>query len=128
MPHLNIRVLPETFSIHRSSPESRIPTNLLVEQLVWIARTNEELSIVCESRWPIEATETSAGWSCLQVIGPLEFSLIGILAGIAKVLADADISIFALSTFDTDYILVPTEQCENTVEALKQAGYGFPQR
>lgn len=71
----------------------------------------------------IESDRSNTGWACYKVEGPLEFSLVGILAGIARALADAGLPIFALSTFDTDYILVKREQVQAAWEALISAGY-----
>jgi hypothetical protein len=65
------------------------------------------------------------GWRAMRVVGTLDFSLTGILSGIATALADAKIGIFAVSTYDTDYILVKQENLDRAVEALKEAGYGF---
>ena len=65
------------------------------------------------------------GWSCLKIAGPLDFSLTGILADISTVLAEAEISIFAISTFDTDYILVKSEKLPYAKAALLASGYTF---
>jgi hypothetical protein len=73
----------------------------------------------------IGSNRSEPGWACFKVEGPLEFNLTGILAGIASVLADAKIPIFALSTFDTDYILVKRKQVGAAKEALLSAGYAL---
>ena len=70
-----------------------------------------------------ERSETE--WSCIKFIGPLDFSLTGIIAEISAVLAKAEISIFAISTFDTDYILVKSVELEAAKKVLQQAGYTF---
>lgn len=123
---LALRILPNTFSIHRLPPNSPIPEPVLNATLYCIARTNEELSIVCDSDLEIESSDVALGWRGLQVIGPLDFSLTGVLAGIAKALAAANISIFAFSTFNTDYLLVRIEQLQDAVNALQREGYKFP--
>jgi hypothetical protein len=75
----------------------------------------------------IESDKSDGGWVCFKVEGPLEFSLVGILAGISLALAEAGVSIFALSTFETDYILVKRNQVEVAKEALTSAGYQIRQ-
>jgi hypothetical protein len=73
----------------------------------------------------LDQERIETGWSCIQILGPLDFSLTGILADISSVLAKAEISIFAISTFDTDYILVKSEKLQAAKKALQQAEYRF---
>jgi len=75
-----------------------------------ISKSEEELSIVCSSSIQLNSEKCELGWFCIKIIGSLDFSLTGILAEISAVLAEAEISIFAISTFDTDYILVKSEK------------------
>jgi len=75
----------------------------------------------------LNSEKSETGWSRLKVPGPLDFSLTGILAEISAVLAEAEISIFAISTFDTDYILIKTEKLPLAIEALLASGYTFKQ-
>lgn len=84
-----------------------------------MTRTPTETSIVCEAP-PVEG---EPGWRALMVEGPLDFSLTGILAGIAAPLAAAGISIFAISTFDTDYVLVKEARIDEATTVLRAAGY-----
>lgn len=86
-------------------------------------RTPEEISIVCEEGHEPEGAEVQPGWRAFRVCGTLDFSLTGILASIANPLAHAEISIFAISTFDTDYILVKQTDLENACRALRSAGF-----
>lgn len=111
------------YTIHRLEPDAVLADGLLAETTCWIARTPEELSIVCPAALEIDGSQRSEGWSCLKVAGPLEHGLTGILAGIAATLADAEVPIFALSTYDTDYVLVRTEQLQVAATALQGAGY-----
>ncbi|AKB79131.1 hypothetical protein MSHOH_2648 [Methanosarcina horonobensis HB-1 = JCM 15518] len=94
-----------------------------------ITRTYEELSIVCqESNIPANVPaniRAERDWSCLKVEGLLDFGLTGILAGISRVLAENKVSIFAVSTYDTDYILVKERDLELSVRVLKDKGYEF---
>lgn len=88
-------------------------------------RVDAELSVVCETRFVVEGVEAEHGWRAFAVVGPLDFSLTGILARLSAVLADAEISIFAVSTYDTDVILVKADRLEAAVQALETAGYRF---
>ena len=122
---LNLSVLEDTFSVHRLSPTKEIPVQIFNSTFYSISKTEQELSIVCSSSIQVAADKSETGWSCLRVVGPLDFSLTGILADISAVLAQADLSIFAVSTFDTDYILVKKENLQAAVVALQEAQYNF---
>lgn len=100
-----------------------IPAIVLVQPFWSLTRTAEELSIVLPEEVDLPGAVVEGGWRALQVAGVLDFSLTGILAGISGVLAQANISMFALSTYNTDYILVRAEKLEAAVAALQQAGY-----
>jgi hypothetical protein len=88
-----------------------------------ITRTKDELSIVCEFGVAPPEVECVGPWSCLEVEGPLDFSLTGILASIVVPLAEAGISVFALSAYRTDYVLVPAEKLEAAERVLLTAGH-----
>jgi uncharacterized protein len=90
---------------------------------VSITRTDEELSIVCEESLVPSDVPQEAGWRRFKVEGPLDFSLVGILAAIAQPLATAAVSIFAISTHNTDYVLVKDAQIETALQALRNAGH-----
>jgi len=93
--------------------------------LYFIGSTDEELSLVCETdRVPANTTAREDGWRAMRIVGTLDFSLTGILSKIATVLADAEVGIFAVSTYNTDYILVKEEALARAIEALNRAGYG----
>ena len=90
----------------------------------FVAKTDEEISIVCETeKTPAYTTERDDGWKAFRIQGVLDFSLIGILSKISGILAENKIGIFAVSTFNTDYILVKKENFERTSNALSEAGY-----
>ena len=120
---LTLTLLEQTFTLHRLEPDAEIPAPALHSPFFAIMRTDDETSLVLPESVEIESDQSDTGWACFKVEGPLEFNLVGILAGIANVLAEAQISIFALSTFDTDYILVKREQAQAAKEALRAAGY-----
>ena len=118
-----LKVLDGEFTIYRFPPAAAIPAGVFDSAIFWIARTDEELSVVCDSRAALSGGDKNPGWACVKVRGPIDFSQTGILAGISAVLAAAEISIFAVSTYNTDYILVPAVQLEKAAAALAARGY-----
>ena len=88
-----------------------------------ITRTLEELSIVCPESAVPEATRCEKGWACLQLAGPFDFALTGILEAFLRPLAEARVPIFALSTFDTDWVLIPAAREADALRALAAAGH-----
>ncbi len=93
-------------------------------EFYFIGKTDEELSLVVPTdAVPAETTERDDGWRAFRIQGVLDFSLIGILSKISGLLADAGIGIFAVSTFNTDYILVKKENFEKALGVLADAGY-----
>ena len=115
--------------LDRAMTVCKVPTMeeaLTDGNFLFIGRTDRELSVVCETAHVPKATlERDDGWLGFRIEGQLDFSLIGVLARISKVLAEASIGIFVVSTFDTDYILVKAANFERAVEALTDAGYSF---
>ena len=96
----------------------------LMQPFCFTGTTDEENSLVCpEALVPDNTTDRDDGWKGFRIIGQLDFSLIGILAGISKVLASNGIGIFAISTYNTDYILTKEENFEKSLKVLKDAGY-----
>jgi hypothetical protein len=120
-----LSVLENEYVVYQLYPSADIPEAVYKSRFYSITKTNDEISIVCEADIPIRSIKANPGWSCLQILGPLDFSLTGILAGISKVLADDDLSLLAISTFDTDYFLVKRRQLSKAISALKKAGYTF---
>lgn len=120
---LTLKLLDECFTIHSLSKNSDIPTQVFSAPIYFIAKTFDEVSIVLPQNIPIESDEAEPDWQALEVVGPLDFTLTGILSSIATVLANEKISIFAISTFDTDYVLVKKETLTAAVAALKSNDY-----
>jgi len=101
-----------------------VPSEIFECDFYFIGKTDEELSLVCPSKAvPEEAEDREDGWKAFRICGILDFSLTGILSGISSVLAEHEIGIFALSTFNTDYILVKSENFIRAASALEKAGY-----
>ena len=85
--------------------------------------TAEEVSLVCDETAVPKGLKVERGWRALKVSGVLDFALVGVLAALTQVLAEAQISVFAISTFDTDYLLVKHDRLDATVAALRKDGY-----
>ena len=125
LPKLVLSVLLDTFTIHKLSPDASIPEEILKSNYYSVSKTENELSLLCSELIEVQSLQNSKGWKCIKVKGPLDFNLTGILAGISDILAKENISIFAISTFDTDYILVRTQDLSSARTTLRQAGYKF---
>ena len=108
----------------RLPPDSPAPSlDVANGDIVCVARTTHELSVVCpEDRAPAGA-RIEAPWTALQVVGPLDLSLVGVLADLTTTLADAGVSIFAISTFDTDYVLVRDADAAPAIAARSASGH-----
>jgi uncharacterized protein len=120
---LSLTVLADRLAVCRLPPDASVPTPPVSGGLWSATRTAAELSLVLpEEEAPPEA-RTERGWRALQVAGPLDFGLTGILASLAAPLAEVDVSIFAISTYDTDYLLVRDGDLERAKEALRGAGH-----
>lgn len=90
----------------------------------FIGKTDEEKSLVCiTNEVPANVIQRDDGWKAFRIQGVLDFSLIGILAKIATILADNGISIFAVSTYNTDYVLIKKENYQKGLDVLQEAGY-----
>lgn len=101
-----------------------IAASILEDEFCFIGKTDEELSLVCISdHVPEDALEAEDGWKAFRIQGILDFSLIGILSPITQILAEHEIGIFAVSTFNTDYILVKSENYERALCILAEKGY-----
>lgn len=117
-------LLPEKYAICRLPGGAELPNWIGAEgSLTAMVRTKDEVSIVCVEDSIPSTAMSAGGWRAFKVKGPLDFSLVGILSSISSPLADAGVSIFALSTFDTDYFLVREAQLHLAIETLSQAGF-----
>jgi hypothetical protein len=120
---LTLSVLPDTFAICRFDPAAPIPSWVTQREFVSITRTRDELSIVCAQHAVPDGIRCERDWRALKVEGKLDFALTGILASLAAPLADAGISILAISTFDTDYLLVKEMHLSRAIQVLSAAGH-----
>lgn len=129
MKRLIVDVRPGEYTVTRNHPRAGIPAGLLelTDCLVSVTRTPDELSIIAPSSYKIAGEvpyySVETGWRLLTVRGPLEFTLTGIMAALAGELAAAGVSLFALSTYDTDHLLVKHTDLGRAVLALRAAGH-----
>lgn len=120
---LRLDLLDGRMSVCRLDPSSEVPPWATQATLFSVTRTRDELSVVCpEENVPV-GVKHEGGWRVLRLEGPFEFSAVGVLASVATPLTGAGVSIFALSTYDTDYVLVKEEGLEHAVSALRRTGH-----
>ncbi len=117
---LKLSILPETLAICRLGRDAPFPAWALAGGFVSLTRTAEELSVVCLQANVPEGVQQDGGWRCLKVEGPLDLSLTGVLASLAMPLAHEGIGVFAISTYDTDYVLVKREDLEKAAKVLRE--------
>lgn len=118
---MRLKIINETFSVCKVEDYSGVD---LSADFVFTGSTDEERSLVCPTRLvPANAIERNDGWRAFRIEGVLDFSLIGILAKISTCLAENGIGIFAISTFNTDYILTKAEYFEKAIKTLEANGY-----
>ncbi len=121
--NMSLTILSDTFAICRLSPAEDVPEWAMIGEFVSITHTADELSIVCAEDNVPPDVKADRGWRVLKVEGPLDLALTGVLASLANPLADAKINIFAVSTFDTDYVLVKEYNLTRAREVLIRAGH-----
>jgi uncharacterized protein len=120
---MRLALLDGELGIARLGPDDPVPAWGGQGPVCSTTRTGQELSVLCAAGAIPEGVRAERGWRCLRVAGRLDFSLTGVLASIAGPLAAAGVSIFALSTYDTDYVLVAARSLDVAVEALRRAGH-----
>jgi uncharacterized protein len=123
MAALRFSVLPGTFAVVRLPPDAEVPEAALVPPFHSVTRTPEEISLVCPDHAVPEGARAEGGWAVLVLAGPFPFDLVGILSSVLVPLAAAGVGIFAMSTFDTDYVLVKRESLGAAIAALTAAGH-----
>jgi len=122
---MDLHVLTEDLVVCRLPPTAAWPLPTTATGFWSVTRTDHELSVVC----PAAAAPSAPGitaepdWRALEVAGPLEFSMVGVMAALTAPLAEAGISVFVISTFDTDYILVKKSALAHAIDVLQSAGH-----
>ena len=122
-PTVSVEVIAGEFAVCRLPGDAPAPSVPARAELYALTRTRDELSIVCAVGEAPAGATVEAGWRALRVLGPLDFALTGILAALATPLAAAGLSIFAVSTYDTDYLLVRDDALDAAVQTLRGAGH-----
>ena len=118
---MDLRVIDKAFTVCKVKDYSTVD---LTGEFVFIAKTDDEKSLVCETTLtPSDIVTREDGWRAFRIEGMLDFSLIGILSQISSLLADAGIGIFAISTFNTDYILTKKDCFDQALQLLENHGY-----
>ncbi len=118
-----LSLLSATFAICRLEKGASLPPWIQTEPFFSLTGTPDELSLVCPVE-PIPAeVQADRGWRCFKLHGPFPFSLVGILNSVTIPLAEANIGIFAVSTYDTDYVLVKEEHVQQAIATLSAAGH-----
>ncbi|HEV2093281.1 MAG TPA: ACT domain-containing protein [Rubrobacter sp.] len=120
---LRLSLLAVHVSVCRLDTESKIPDWAVESGFFSVTRTTEELSVVCPEGSVPEDVRCEGGWRVLKLEGPFGFSEVGVLVSVAGPLAGAGVSVFAVSTYDTDYVLVKEEQLRPAVAALRGRGH-----
>jgi hypothetical protein len=119
---LRLSILPGTLAVARLASDAELP-QWVRGNFVTISRTLDELSIVCDDEAVPNDVHAERGWAVFKLHGPIPFQMIGIAAALVTPLAEAQISVFLISTFDTDYLLVKRERLSEAADVLRRAGH-----
>lgn len=120
---LKLKLIQESYAVCRLDVKEELPSWCNWDSFISITKTDDELSIVCEEKDIPNDILCEKGWRILKILGPLDFSLIGILSEISSLLAVNKISIFAISTYDTDYILVKNNLIKKAITVLSEGNF-----
>jgi hypothetical protein len=121
---MQLSIIKGTYTIHRlaaNAPLPAIPSNGFFN----IVKTDEELSVVCLDSISIDSEKSETGWALIKLQGPFEFSMTGVIAKTSAILAEEKISVFVISTFDTDYVMVKSDTLNRTKKVLSEKRYTF---
>ncbi len=125
---LELTLLAQRFAISRLAADAPLPAWATEGSFFSVTRTRDGLSIVCESdRVPV-GVQSQPNWRAFQVYGPFALAEIGVLSALASPLSEARLSLFVISTFDTDYLLVASETLSAAIDALERAGHKIQRR
>lgn len=122
---MELKILDNKLKVVKLKPNETVPEIVYKQEFYSITKTDEELSIVVNEDVNILSDVVEYNWKAIKIVGTLDFSLIGILSKISNILAQAEISIYALSTYNTDYILVKDDKLEKAIKVLEQNKYKF---
>lgn len=116
--NLTLSLMPDSYAVCRLAPDAKVPEWAYQGGFYSISKTSDELSIVVDQRYAPAGIKKAENWKGFKIEGPLDFSITGILAALSKTLADNQIPLFCVSTFDTDYILVESKYYEKAKRVL----------
>jgi hypothetical protein len=122
---LKLQVLPVRLAVCRLGPDEQLPSWAAAGPFASITRTADELSIVCLQEAAPEGVRCERDWRGLRIVGTIPFAMVGVLHSLTAPLAEAGVTVFVLSTFDTDYLLVKEKDLEATLTAFQQAGHSI---
>lgn len=118
---MTLKVLPFDLTVCKTADTAALD---LRKDFFFIAKTDEEISLVCRTAdTPVHTTAREDGWRVFRIEGTLDFSLVGILANLSGILAENGIGLFAVSTYNTDYILVKRENLDRATAVLSEKGF-----
>lgn len=120
---LTLAIHPQIYTIHSFNSHISIPNIVFEQPTYFIGKTPDELSVVVPEHLMLNSIEKEENWRCIEILGPLDFSMTGILSKISTLLAAVNISIFAISTFDTDYILIKKDKLPSAIATLNNHNY-----
>ena len=113
-----LELLKNEYSVYKFDPEYIVKRDNKTEEFISVTKTKDELSIVAQKNCFTDFVKAENGWRILKICGVLDFSLIGVLSKISTILANENISIFVISTYNTDYIMIKDENLKKTIEVL----------
>ncbi|MDP3448533.1 MAG: ACT domain-containing protein [Eubacteriales bacterium] len=120
---MNLKVLPQAFTVCQIRDVSHVD---FTREFVFFSKTDEEASLVCETEYVPQSTlAREDGWCAFRAQGVLAFSQVGVLSAISSLLAAEGISIFAVSTFNTDYVFTKADAVDRALQLLADAGYAI---
>jgi hypothetical protein len=120
---LTLSLLPDEYAVFKLEPGRDIPEWITHNAFWSVTKTQNELSIVCPQDQVPEDVKAESGWRILEVEGPLDFSMTGVLSYLTKPLADSQTSVFVLSTYLTDYLLIKSKDIKTVIEVLRAQGH-----
>ena len=122
---MKLKILASKYQVLKLNPNQELLQDIFNKEFYSITKTEEEISIVADNEINIQSDNVEKNWKIIKIEGVLDFSLIGILSKISEVLADNNISIFVVSTYNTDYILVKEDNIDKAKEVLINNHYHF---
>jgi hypothetical protein len=119
--HMELEIIPSELTICKLSSTHNLPFDA---SFFFLGKTDQEVSLVCKTEdTPAETLDREDGWRGFRIKGILDFTQIGVLSSLSGILARNQVSIFVVSTYNTDYLLIKAEQFENAMHILTEAGY-----